>query len=191
MSRSPKKFAKAKTKQIREGTTIKETVVSREKVPLKNNITKRPGFRTVLIKTLKEVETIDHKNVVWNFSDTVSVMICNAIIEGMTIKEITSLPGSPPRHIIYKWLEKYEDFRDDYYAAKKHRADYFHDKIIEEAGKITEKNAKAKRVQLDALKWAAKAGNPEYGGNDEKGGSNTQVNIQVITGINRDSDEKK
>lgn len=169
-------------------TKKKTTIVSKEVTKIKSN---RPGFVTYLTKTLEAIDTsIDKRSdaMVWHYTPTIGKMICDAITEGMSITSISKLPGSPPRHVIYRWMDKNPDFKELCEAARPARGDYFADRVDEESKNINEDNAKSKRVELDALKWLAKVNNPsKYAEVSPAKNDGVAQPIQIIvhTGIQR------
>ena len=165
---------------------IKRKTLSRETV-LVPEIPAKQGYKTVLIKTLQEIETVYRTKTKWEYSEVIADLLCKGVAEGMTIKQLSELEGAPSRFTIARWITEIPDFKARMQAARKGRAEHFHDRVIEEADKITEKNAKSKRVQIDALKWAAKVGSPEdYGEKTTiEGNPDKPVTFVISTGIQR------
>lgn len=100
--------------------------------------------------------------------------ICKRIAAGESLVGICRSANMPDASTIRRWLAKgdvfdaephYADFRTRYARAREDQADSLADEILDEARAVTEKNANAKRVLIDALKWRAGKLKPKVYGN--------------------------
>jgi hypothetical protein len=78
-------------------------------------------------------------------------------------------------------------FDEEIKLARKQRAEYYHDKVIDLAEKITDDdNVAVAKFKADQYRWAAEKGDPaSYGNKIEHTGSNVAPSIIVFTGIDR------
>ena len=90
------------------------------------------------------------------FSDEVAAGICEAIRGGSSVREAAELVGVSEK-IVYDWLRRHPDFRDDYVAAQEDRGCYYARRVAEigEAAERGEIAPAAARVAIDAFKWTA------------------------------------
>ncbi len=156
-------------------------------------IKNRPGFRVNIVRAIESSRDPGSgsnlpEEARWRFTKDIEKAVCECIASGMTMTEFLKIPGVPPRTLLYEWMGKHESFRNAYNGAKKMRAEFYHDRVLEEAEKVRESNAKAKRVTIDAFKWAAQKGDPDtYGDNKNKDVKEDKpVNIYINTGISRE-----
>jgi hypothetical protein len=79
--------------------------------------------------------------------------ICERIAHGESLRSICAEDYMPSATSVYRWLEQYPDFREQYAHARARQADYYADQIVTIAD-TTEDHNKA-RLQIDARKWVA------------------------------------
>lgn len=120
----------------------------------------------------------------FKYSLAVAQQIVQHVREGMPITRIAKLAGFPEASVIYSWQRSHPDFGSALTAAREDRAEYYHDKVIEEVEQLSEKDdVPVVKERVSAYKWAAEKGNPErYGKAKGEGGSGT-VTIIVDTGV--------
>jgi hypothetical protein len=113
--------------------------------------------------------------------------ICQAIREGKTIKQIGDDTSYPSLSVIAHWRKMNPTFDEEIKLARKQRAEYYHDKVIDLAEKITDDdNVAVAKFKADQYRWAAEKGDPaSYGNKIEHTGSNVAPSIIVFTGIDR------
>jgi hypothetical protein len=125
------------------------------------------------------------------FSNVLCDIICQRVVEGERITKICGTDGIPPYGIISKWFTKYPDFKEAYVAAKAGRAEVMHDKVLDAADEVFDKDdAPAAKVKSDAYKWSASKSNPDEFGDRTKvvGDKNAPVQIIIDTGIRKVGD---
>lgn len=107
-------------------------------------------------------------------SDELVEEICDRLAGGESLIGICRSRHMPNRSTIRRWLVKGSDevggpaiseFCAKYARAREDQADALADEILEVARIVTEKNANAKRVLIDALKWRAGKLKPRVYGN--------------------------
>lgn len=79
--------------------------------------------------------------------------ICERISNGESLRSICQEDYMPTTTTVYRWLETYPDFRDQYAHARAKQADTYADQIVTIADTADDPN-KA-RLQIDARKWVA------------------------------------
>ncbi len=116
------------------------------------------------------------------FTPEIGAKICRHLAAGMSLAEVSRLPGMPPVTTLsdWAWNPKHSDpdFVGDYARAREDAADTLADRICELAERVEkgELDAHAGRTAIDALKWvAAKLKPTVYGDRQqlELGGSLT------------------
>lgn len=117
------------------------------------------------------------------YTPTIASRICQLVREGKPISKIGLMDEFPNPAVIYQWARKYPDFAEALKNAREDRAEYFHDKVIETAEAIQEKDdVPVAKEQIAAYKWAAEKGNPNRYGKSQEASSGS-VTIIVDTGI--------
>lgn len=126
--------------------------------------------------------------------------ILDRYASGMTWAEACTGENLPGQRLVSRWLindypskrHKASDFREAKAAArqlyKAIKAEAAHDRVIELAEDVDEDNAQARRVQIDAHKWAAKVNDPaNYGDKTQiSGDANAPISFVIDTGIRRE-----
>lgn len=79
--------------------------------------------------------------------------ICERIANGESLRSICKDDYMPDASSVYRWLDVYEDFREQYAHARAKQADTYADQIVMIADTADDHN-KA-RLQIDARKWVA------------------------------------
>ena len=103
------------------------------------------------------------------YSDALATEILDHYMDGLTLKEITKLPGMPPDKQLRRWLANHEGFRSRVQSARatkallhEERALYLAERAVAEAPQ--EQHVAAHRLGFDAHKWAAEINDPaRYG----------------------------
>lgn len=136
-------------------------------------------------------EVINQKDQVdlskYRFNLEQGLRICQAIREGKTLMEIADDPTFPSIHVISYWRKMQPQFDEEIKLARKQRAEYYHDKVLELANSIDDdSNVAVAKFKADQYRWAAEKGDPgSYGNKIEHTGSNVAPSIIVYTGIDR------
>jgi transposase-like protein len=120
-----------------------------------------------------------------SYTPTLGRAVCNLVMEGSTVVEAAKELDITPSAIYY-WCNRYPDFAESLALARRERAHYFHDKIIEIANTVPGKpreEVASHRLSADLYKWAAERGNPDYAPNTKITGGGTPIAITVSTGI--------
>ena len=98
------------------------------------------------------------------FTAEISDAICDALIEGESLRQICKKSGMPDRRTVLRWLDAHPDFAAKYARARESQGDLMDDLILEAAAGANKDNAAAVRVKVDAYKWrAAKLAPKKYG----------------------------
>jgi hypothetical protein len=87
------------------------------------------------------------------YSKQICDEVCNRLAHGETLRSILADDHLPDRSQIYRWLDEYEEFRDQYAQARVKQADYYAEMIVDEA--FSSNDAAIGRLRMDALKWAS------------------------------------
>jgi len=144
--------------------------------------------RTKVLESLKSKQRYD-------FSQTVSEIIVEQMLGGKTLTSICSQAGYPSYAQICRWRNENKEFAKAIENARQFRAEYFHDKLIEEhedIGDVLEKEeVAAKTLKIANLKWLTERNDTgRYGGKQKEAVAATgggTIKIVVNTGITRDT----
>jgi hypothetical protein len=123
----------------------------------------------------------------YRFDLNTAMLVCQKMREGATLKDIDKDPDLPSLPVIHYWRRTNASFDEEIKLARKDRAEYYHDEVINIANNTLDKDEVAvAKFKTDQYKWAAEKGDPSsYGNKVEHTGSNTAPSIIVFTGINR------
>lgn len=126
----------------------------------------------------------------YKFHLDTALLICQKIREGATLKVIDADPNLPSLTVIHYWRRTNLSFNEEIKLARKERAEYYHDKVLEIADETVDRDDVAvAKFRSDQYKWAAEKGDPSsYGNKVEHTGSNTAPSIVIVTGIKRNED---
>lgn len=126
----------------------------------------------------------------YKFNFDTALLICQKIREGATLKLIGDDPTLPSLTVIHYWRRNNATFDEEIKLARKDRAEYYADKVIEIAEEVVDKDdVPVAKFKSDVYKWAAEKGDPgSYGNKIEHTGSNTATTLVVMTGIERKPD---
>lgn len=89
------------------------------------------------------------------YSPQVCDEICAHIADGKSVRALCEYPGMPDKTTIFRWLVKYEGFRQQYIRARGERATARFEKIddvIQDMRNDIIDHKKA-RVEIEAIKW--------------------------------------
>lgn len=123
----------------------------------------------------------------YKFNFEQGLMICQAIREGKTLQDISSAPEFPSLHVIAYWRKMNATFDEEIKLARKQRAEYYHDRVIQLANDLgDDANVAVAKFKADQYRWAAEKGDPgSYGNKIEHTGNGNAPSIVVFTGIDR------
>lgn len=88
-----------------------------------------------------------------DFTPEIANEICELISEGRSLRMICEGEGFPHRSTVQRWLATNEAFRAQYAHAREQQAEYYAEKIVDDA--LVATDAAIGRLRMDALKWAA------------------------------------
>lgn len=123
----------------------------------------------------------------YKFDLHTAMLVCQHIREGATLKQIDNDPDLPSLTVIHYWRRTNASFDEEIKLARKDRAEYYHDRVLDLADETLDKDEVAvNKFKADQYKWAAEKGDPaSYGNKIEHTGSNVAPSIVVVTGISR------
>jgi hypothetical protein len=125
----------------------------------------------------------------YKFNYETALLICQKVREGYTLKRLGEDPSLPSLPVIHYWQRTNESFREEMKLARKDRAEYYHDKVLDIADTTdSSEQVQVNRFKTDQYKWAAEKGNPErYAKHTNIDGSiENKVSMIVLnTGITR------
>ena len=88
------------------------------------------------------------------YTPELAKQICDLVSEGLSCRKAGDQLGIP-NTTVRNWLCDFPEFAAQYAKASENRADFFFEKMVERADKITGPgDAQVARVQIDTIKWA-------------------------------------
>jgi len=145
-------------------------------------------LETICLDTGEVLKAVSiHELDKYRFNFDMALLICQKIREGATLKQIGDDPTLPSLTVIHYWRRTNATFDEEIKLARKDRAEYYADKVIEIANEVVDKDdVPVAKFKADQYKWAAEKGDPSsYGNKIEHTGSNVAPSIVVVTGISR------
>ena len=124
------------------------------------------------------------------YSAIVADAICEELVKGRSLLQISKDPDFPGESTVYEWLQKFPDFAEKYARARELQAEHYAAEIIAladnpvEGRKVVIKpdgseeitigdTVERTRLQIDARKWyASKLAPKKYGDRTEHTGAN-------------------
>ena len=125
------------------------------------------------------------------FSYEKALYICQLVKQGKTMAQICMEPHMPPLHVISHWQRTDRMFAEELKLARKERAEYYHDRVMEiaQTAETAHKDAVAGlALSMKAYQWGAERAKPEaYGAKvTHEGSTEKPILMRVInTGISR------
>jgi hypothetical protein len=103
------------------------------------------------------------------YSEELGVKFCEMISEGMSVREICTIPSMPDRKSFYRWRKLHPEFERQYCEATQNRAETFVDQMTDIAFNVVvnENGVRVSkpfmdnvavmeaRLKIDTLKWIA------------------------------------
>jgi len=127
------------------------------------------------------------------YNQVTADLICEQIIEGKTLLDISKIPGFPTYPVIFTWAKKHPEFKAALEEAEKFSARFYRDKAIQTADTVQDERDVARaRLVVDVSKWAAKVADADKFGDKVKhsGDPDQPIGFIIGTGIQRDEEEK-
>lgn len=123
------------------------------------------------------------------YSQVLADIICQKLIEEMSLSEVCKLPGFPTLSMVARWRKDNKDFDDMIRYARKVRAERLRDRLMEIAESAihgTKDDVPGKKLAVEALQWACEKDSPEEYGSKVKIEGQALVALMVNTGISRE-----
>lgn len=151
-------------------------------------------LETINIHTGETVTTEGQLTQQYLYTVELSEAIANYVAEGNTLKQISEMQGMPPLYLIYNWRRSHPDFKNKLKLARKDRASFFEDKmieVVEEAGGASKDDVAALKLQMDGYNKLAEKGDPETYTPKPQNllAAHAPAMIVINTGISRDTIE--
>lgn len=129
------------------------------------------------------------------FTQPTADAICERIANGESLRAICADEGAPSQSMVYRWLDKHQEFREQYAHAREAQADKLVEEILTIADEsdndtlYTEHGEQANsewiarsRLRVDARKWiASKMAPKKYGDKLALGGADDLPPIQTTS----------
>jgi hypothetical protein len=116
------------------------------------------------------------------YSRTVSDLLCEKVVNGQTLVGACK-DMNLDYSLICRWRREHTEFREALDQAKKDRAEWLHDEMLDRA-----RHARTSaRTHIEALQWAAEKADPAAFAPKalEKGGMQGNITFVISTGIDR------
>lgn len=133
-----------------------------------------------------------------DFTPEIAAEICARIANGQSVREIGRADDMPADRTIWRWLNEFEPFRQQYVRAKEAQADHFGEEILEIADDGTNdwmlrqhgeddtvevpnhEHIQRSKLRVDARKWLMSKMAPKKYGDKLDVEQSGQVTINVI-----------
>lgn len=109
--------------------------------------------------------------------------ICHHIIEGLSLRSICALPDMPTMKTILNWVDRHEEFLQQYTCARRMQADIKFDDLKDLAKTANADNVQCVKLQIDTAKWELSKTLPKKYGDKIDVGLSGKVDstINVVT----------
>ncbi|WP_181315847.1 terminase small subunit protein [Rhizobium sp. JAB6] len=132
-----------------------------------------------------------------DFTSEIAEQICERLAEGNSLRSICEAEDMPSKTTVFRWLNAFPDFRDQYARAREAQADALFDEILDIADTpITGEKTKVdkdgnviemtkadmiehRRLQIEARKWMAGKLRPKVYGDKLDIDLNSKVNFVI------------
>jgi len=145
-------------------------------------------LETICLDTGEVISSVSSQDLSkYRFNLETAALICQSIREGKTLKAIGEDTNFPSLQVVHYWRRTNATFDAEIKLARKERAEYYHDKVLDITDSVMDKDEVAvARFKTEQYKWAAEKGDPSSFGNKiEHTGNNTAPAFIVITGVPR------
>lgn len=113
--------------------------------------------------------------------------IAMEIAGGKTFYQLDKLKQFPSTRTVFYWYARDPEFKNLIDEARRVRAEFYHDKLVEVAEDVEEENARSSKVKADIFKHLMGVNDKErFGTAPKQEAAAPTVNIVFQTGINRD-----
>lgn len=87
------------------------------------------------------------------FNTEIADEICFQIIDGKSLRKICEMDGMPDLRNLMRWVERHEDFRQQYVHARATQAEIKFDDLKDLARTATPEDVQCVKLQIDVAKW--------------------------------------
>ena len=119
-----------------------------------------------------------------DYTPEMAESICEGLAKGSSLPEVCADKGMPDDSTVYRWLDKHEEFQEQYARARERQGEHWAVeglKVIKalRAGEI---DANSARVMIDAFKWYAGKLKPKVYGDHlrHSGGDGGPITVRII-----------
>lgn len=112
-----------------------------------------------------------------DYTEELADIICAELSDGKSMRQVCAGEEMPDKSTVFRWLRKYESFRDQYVRAKEESADALTDEMLDisddsindyvtsaEGDRVNPENIQRSRLRIETRKWlAAKLKPKKYG----------------------------
>jgi hypothetical protein len=117
--------------------------------------------------------------------------IAMEVASGKTFAELDKLKQFPSTRTVFYWYARDSEFKNLIDEARRVRAEFYHDQLVEVAERVEEDNARSSKVKADIFKHLMGVNDKErFGQAPKQDAGPTTVNIVFQTGISRDASPK-
>lgn len=103
-----------------------------------------------------------------DYTQEIATELCSRIARGKSLRTVCKADDMPSVQTVYTWMNRHEEFLEQYARAKDDSADADADKLDEIAEKVLigGYDPQAARVAADIIKWSASKKKPKRYGNN-------------------------
>lgn len=149
-----------------------------------------PSGEKLLVDNSIDLASIDKSFSSHQLSPILKDKIFEYIASGDSLYTIAKKrKNMPPYSLLLRWYHRYQEFRDMVDTARKFRAEYLYDRVMENASRLendqlTKTKVEAITSATNFLKWGTEVSDPVSYGN-KKDANQGGVTIIVNTGVDR------
>ncbi len=120
------------------------------------------------------------------YSPELAEAIYNRILDGVSLPKLCAEEGMPSRQTLWQWMQDKKDFLTLITQARRARAAYYVDEIVDIADESTPEDWQVKRLKIEAIKNYAKMVDPvAYGDRVEHTGAGGKPLIPDNSDVNQ------
>jgi hypothetical protein len=132
-------------------------------------------------------KNLDPEWSIWKNKRNLCLEIAMEIANGKTFYQLDKLKQFPSTRTVFYWYARDQEFKNLIDEARRVRAEFYHDKLVEVAEEVDEDNARSSKVKADIMKHLMGVNDRErFGQQVKQDPAPATVNIVFQTGIQRE-----
>lgn len=142
----------------------------------------------VLLPSDVDGKTVDSSYSLYKNKRDLCLEIAMEIASGKTFSDLDKLKHFPSTRTVFYWYARDEEFKKLIDEARRVRAEFYHDELVQVAKDVEEDNARSSKVKADIYKHLMGVNDKErFGQAKQEAPAAATVNIVFQTGIQREA----